>query len=167
MDRRLLPLVVVVAGLWLAAAGAWAGIPPTPSTAACASAVERDTRAALQADPDLVAIRTPVECRGFSAAELASIVAGTTPVARPRPNEPDPTWTPAPSASARSQRATPPPRRPTAPASAGPDLVTTTPPTTPATSPTPSGPTGAPTSSSAPTPTAPTDPPVQAPEVPA
>ena len=143
MHRRLvLPLSLAVAGLWALAGGVWATIPPTPSAAACAAAVERDTRAALVADPGLVEITTPVECQGFSAAELAGIVAGTTPIARPRAAKLDPTR-PAPTSASYPPRPTrttgapaPRPSRTSAP-------PTTAAPPAPSTSP-PPGQTGTP-----------------------
>lgn len=166
MDRRLVaPAALAVAGLWALAGGVWATIPPAPSAAACATALERATRAALAVDPGLAEIATPTECQGFSAAELASIVAATTPIARPYAEKPAPPR-PAPTAASYPPRPSrtagapaPRPSRTTPPASSAP-----TP--TPSTSPPPGDP-GTPTpsaSSSTSTPPGDETPPVVHPE---
>lgn len=169
MDRRFVaPAALAVAGLWALAGGVWATIPPAPNAAACATAIEQDTRAALAADPGLVEIATPVECRGFSAAELAGIVAGTTPIARPYTEKPAPRR-PAPTAASYPPR---PSRTTSAPAprpsrTGAPTSSTLEP--TPSTSPPPGDPGTLTPSASPSTSTPPGDetPPVVRPEVPA
>lgn len=133
MNRGIALLAAVVAGLWGAAAVVWVNIPPAPNVAACATAVERDTRATLLADPKANVIRTPIECQGFSAAELANIVAATTPIARPRPADPIPTRTDATKPTRWPVRTVSPRRQPT------PTIATPVPSTTPSVSPTPDG----------------------------
>lgn len=161
MDKRLtLPISLAIAGLWALAGGVWATIPPTPSAVACATAIEQDTRAALAADPELVEIATPTECQGFSATELAGIVASTTPIARPYAEKPAPPR-PAPTAASYPPRPTrttvapaPRPSRTTVPP------ATTAPVPTPTPSPPPGDP-GTPTPSDSPEPAATT--PINAP----
>lgn len=152
MDKRFVPpLALAVAGLWALAGGVWFTIPPAPSQAACATAIERTTRADLAVDPELTEIATPTECQGFSAAELAGIVAGTTPIARPYTARPDPSW-PVPTAATyppRPSRTTVAPVPRPSRTSASP--ASTTPVPSPSTSPPPGGtggPTGAPSSTS-------------------
>lgn len=165
MDKRLtLPISLAVAGLWALAGGVWATIPPAPSAAACATAIERTTRAELAVDPELVEIATPTECQGFSATELVDIVAGTTPIARPYAEKPAP-HRPAPTAASYPPR----PSRTTGAPAPRPSRTSASPSPTPSTSPPPGDP-GTPTpSASASTSTPPGDetPPIVRPEVPA
>lgn len=153
MERLIRPLSGIVAGLWLLAGAVWLNVPPRPNVQACGTAVEAETRRALAADPLLVEIRTPVECMGFSATELAGIIASTTPV--PRPTQVlEPGWSPAPPASVvprprRTGQSLPPaPRRTTVPPTASPMPSSTPIPPATSSTPTPSPSDPAPTSSS-------------------
>lgn len=138
MNRLISVLASAVAGLWVCAMLAWLNVPPGPNRAACATAIETATRAALVVDPNLVEIRTPTECYGLNDAELATVVAGTTPIARPRVEQPEPTRTrPAPAIIVPRRTVTAIPARPSTP--------TTVPATTPAPVPSSTAPTVSPT----------------------